>query len=160
MAHGDLKPENVIVAVPQDSNNYVFRLIDFGYSSTQANVEGLVFVAGTWPWQAPEHHVRGHSMQAAQRMDMYSFGLVCFWVLFRDQLWTDAEVIDEAHDLERWKIENRFEALTNEMLLSFANPAHGSRARVVMLIKLTLARNPEDRAHGLKELLNALEVPK
>ena len=162
MVHGDLKPENVIVAVPhveKDPYNYVLRLIDFGNSSKGAESDGLVFVAGTWPWQAPKHHVRGHSMQAAQRMDIFSFGLVSFWILFWDQLWTAAEFIDEAHDLERRKTEDLFEVHTNEMLPGFADSAHGSRARAVMLIRLTLARNPEDRAHCFRELMHALEVP-
>lgn len=41
MVHGDLKPENVVVAVPhveRDPNDYVLKFIDFGYSSLEDDV--------------------------------------------------------------------------------------------------------------------------
>lgn len=88
-------------------------------------------------------------MQAAQRMDILSFGQLCFWILFQDQLWSDAEPIDEAHDLGRRKAEDT----------SFANFAEGSRTRVMLLITLPLTNNPEDRVHSFKELMQALKVP-
>jgi hypothetical protein len=38
------------------------------------------------PWSAPEWHHRGFRIYAAKKTDVYSFGMLCLWVLFRDEL--------------------------------------------------------------------------
>jgi len=40
----------------------------------------------TPPWEAPEWHHRGFTIAAAKKADYYSFGLLCVWILFNDQL--------------------------------------------------------------------------
>lgn len=34
------------------------------------------------PWNAPEHHERELHPKAAKAMDVYSFGMLCLWLLF------------------------------------------------------------------------------
>ena len=35
-----------------------------------------------WLWNAPEYHTRPIRPENAKRMDVYSFGLLCFWLIF------------------------------------------------------------------------------
>jgi serine/threonine protein kinase len=60
----------------------VAKVKDFGYSSIMVNEGHSVLMPKTVPWNAPEHHHRGFSPQDAKRMDIYSFGLLCLWILF------------------------------------------------------------------------------
>ena len=35
------------------------------------------------PWNAREHHDRSFRSEQAKRMDVYSFGLLCFWIVLQ-----------------------------------------------------------------------------
>ena len=35
------------------------------------------------PWNAPEYHDRYFRPEEAKQMDVYSFGLLCFWLVFQ-----------------------------------------------------------------------------
>ena len=78
--HGDIKPENVLVTKGKGKDDGVFgvHVIDFGYSS----FESLVKIPRSLPWEAPEWHPRSFGRETAKKMDIYSFGLLCLWLLF------------------------------------------------------------------------------
>ena len=61
------------------------QLTDFGFSSFAASDDTLVRVSRSEPWEAPEWHMRDFTLAKAKKMDIYSFGLLCFWIFFRDQ---------------------------------------------------------------------------
>ncbi|KAI1452179.1 ankyrin [Annulohypoxylon moriforme] len=75
-AHGDLKPDNILVMAQNDpSRHLIAKLSDFGgsFQSTQQNPTGPVHVTPTWC--APE--VLNHDPNIDwQKADIYSFGLV------------------------------------------------------------------------------------
>jgi serine/threonine protein kinase len=78
--HGDLKPHNVLIF--QDaSGNYIARVGDFGYSSHFQGQDDIVFLPRSVPWAAPEWHHRWFTAMDAKKMDVYSFGLVCLWLI-------------------------------------------------------------------------------
>ena len=86
-AHGDVKPQNVFVT--RDTEGKITaNLADFGYSSlVNEGDEDVGFrPAKSWPWNAPEHHHREISIQQAQKQDLYSSGMLCFWVLFQAEI--------------------------------------------------------------------------
>jgi serine/threonine protein kinase len=76
--HGDMRPENVLVTKSQDDASWGVHVTDFGYSS----YETLVKVPRSPPWEAPEWHPRWFNLENAKRMDVYSFGLLCLWLVF------------------------------------------------------------------------------
>jgi serine/threonine protein kinase len=78
--HGDIKPENILVTKGKGKDHGVFgvHVIDFGYSS----FESLVKIPRSFPWEAPEWHSRYFNRETAKKMDIYSFGLLCLWILF------------------------------------------------------------------------------
>jgi serine/threonine protein kinase len=79
--HGDIKPKNVLV-FEDGSENYTTRLADFGFSTHFRGDSDLISVPISVPWNAPEHHHRGVTPPEAKLMDVYSFGMLCTWLLF------------------------------------------------------------------------------
>lgn len=57
-------------------------MTDFGYSCLGSSDDDLVRLPQSKPWQAPEYHSRWFPLQLAKKMDYYSFGLLCLWLLF------------------------------------------------------------------------------
>ncbi|KAL9100712.1 MAG: hypothetical protein Q9163_003938, partial [Psora crenata] len=85
--HGDVKPENVLI-FKDHNGTFTARLIDFGYSTRYARDTDLHTMAATKPWNAPEHN-RYHKLWTrfeAKKMDYFSFGMLCLWVLFEKDL--------------------------------------------------------------------------
>ncbi|CAG9952042.1 unnamed protein product [Clonostachys rosea f. rosea IK726] len=85
--HGDIKPENIVIfRVGQDE--YDAKLIDFGYSTLYSTQKLRVQLPISKPWNAPEHDraAREWTFEGAKLADVYSFGLLCLWVLFERSL--------------------------------------------------------------------------
>ncbi|KAL8726452.1 MAG: hypothetical protein Q9166_006705 [cf. Caloplaca sp. 2 TL-2023] len=84
--HGDIKPENVLIFNENNENSYGYyaKLSDFGYSTWFARDDELIKMPKSQPWCAPEWHHRGFRVSDAMKMDAYSFGMLSFWLLFRD----------------------------------------------------------------------------
>lgn len=83
IVHGDIKPKNVLVF--EENNKPTVKLADFGFSAF-ASSKNLT-LGGTVPWMAPEvQSQRSHTLSQAKKTDMFSFGLLVLWILFREQL--------------------------------------------------------------------------
>jgi serine/threonine protein kinase len=87
--HGDVKPQNIVM-FPQkgDDQAAVPKLIDFGYSCFGSTDSDPAVLPKSPPWHAPEYceepeDRRGHTtILGAKKMDIYSYGLLCYWILF------------------------------------------------------------------------------
>ena len=42
----------------------------------------LIYMPKSEPWHAPEWHYRGFGLLDAMKMDVFSFGTLCLWLLF------------------------------------------------------------------------------
>ena len=78
--HGDIKPDNLLV-FGTTSDGVNLRLADFGFSSLFAS---KITITGTRGWLAPEWHHRHFTTDVvgAKKMEMYTYGLLCHWLLF------------------------------------------------------------------------------
>ncbi|KAJ3576582.1 hypothetical protein NPX13_g3648 [Xylaria arbuscula] len=86
--HGDIKPENALVF-----KGGIVKLSDFGFSALASSE--LFDLAGTYPWRAPEINALDRAThQQAKLTDLYSFGMLCLWVLFRNKLAEMGEVME------------------------------------------------------------------
>src|SRR5437762_2683252 len=85
IVHGDIKPQNVLV-FKDNEGSLLPKVADFGYSCLGTGDDDIIRLPISWPWVAPEWHQRGFRIHAAKKMDIYSFGMLCFWVLYRDKL--------------------------------------------------------------------------
>ncbi|KAH8592616.1 kinase-like domain-containing protein, partial [Bisporella sp. PMI_857] len=79
--HGDIKPQNVLVFEKKDGS-YVPKVADFGFSTRFRAEDDLIYIPESIPWNAPERTHRAFTPSSAVKMDIYSFGLLCLWILF------------------------------------------------------------------------------
>lgn len=85
--HGDVSTSNVLVfkatCKVEDGVEFVARVTDFGYSTCFREHEDQMFLrAGTRPWPAPESKRDYFDFSQMVQMDVYSYGLLCLWLLF------------------------------------------------------------------------------
>ena len=66
-------------------------MTDFGCSCYGNTENDLVRVARSRPWEAPEWHDRWFELKDVKKMDIYSFGLLCLWILFPENSLVDPD---------------------------------------------------------------------
>ena len=145
--HGDIKPANVLV-FENGSIKYTARVADFGYSTWLAGTDDAVLMPRTPHWTAPEWHHRPMHSASAIRMDVYSFGLLCLWLLFyhgeetqRRNFYKDLESGEETSTLARQLVVE-----ANVMDDDVRNNLH-------KLFDLSLALDPAERCSNLGQLV-------
>ena len=63
----------------------VAKLADFGFSALAS--KQFIRLGGSQPWVAPEYdRSERYTFDQAKLMDLYSFGMLCLWVVFKDEL--------------------------------------------------------------------------
>lgn len=122
--HGDIKPDNILI-FPESDGRHIAKVIDFGYSTLFSSDEDPVFIPYSGVWTASEYHHRGISPEQARKMNVYSFRMLCSWLLFhninlnrdrsikrfRENLLTElsayaSKMLKESSYLEHWEIVN------------------------------------------------------
>ena len=169
VVHGDIKPQNVLVFQDAITREITVKVADFGYSTLTMGESGKVFLPKSRPWNAPEHHFRGFKAQEAKKTDVYSFGLLCLWFLFRSRLsdipqatadgTTDlisfnAPLFGRRTLLELLKDEDRVEDIANRLVESM--PGSEYRIRLQEIFSLTLPLNPGKRTCDLARIVGLL----
>ena len=86
VAHGDIKPQNVLVFKDAITEKVTVKVADFGYSTLTVGEFGKVFLPKSRPWNAPKHHFGEFNIQEAKKTDVYSFGMLCLWLLSGNRL--------------------------------------------------------------------------
>ena len=78
--HGDIKPGNVLIF--EDDSRVVAKVADFGFATCLQGDNDLISIPKSEPWNAPEYYDHYFRPEAAKKMDVYSFALLCTWLLF------------------------------------------------------------------------------
>ena len=99
IVHGDVKPENILIFRNREGK-LIAKLADFGCSVLGTSSDQLVRLRKSEPWFALEYHHRDFKLHMARRMDIYSFGMLCLWILFSN----DNEILVL---LDKWKKEDK-----------------------------------------------------
>ena len=146
--HGDIKPENVLI-VKNEIGAYTARVIDFGYSTVYTG-RGRIEIPRTEGWEAPEWAQRGgFSFSEAQKVDVFSFGLVCLWLL----------LYDSSNPLNICKLrrETRNMAVFACDRVGFQSDIDDlKKEKLMMLFMSTLTSDPEERSSDLDPILKYL----
>ena len=149
IVHGDVKPKNILV-FGESEDTIMARVADFGFSTV--GLERDIQVAVSTPWVAPEVGDRdGYTLEQAKQTDIYSFGMLCLWVLFKE--WIE--------EMARAEASGVFSKLTDAIsgdppdirFLKDQNPTDRSKNRVQQ-IALDLVQ--EMAAEDLKPMLTKL----
>ena len=80
IVHGDIKPGNVLIF--EDDSRFIAKVADFGFATCLHGDEDLLSIPISEPWTAPEHSDHLFRPESAKKMDVYSFALLCTWLLF------------------------------------------------------------------------------
>ena len=164
MSHGDLKPANVLLFRERAGEMYA-KLGDFGYAgwATGNTENALVHPPRSWPWNASEYHHRGFTIPAAKKMDVFSFGLLCLWVLFFDkQSLTGTVANNESQSqwpledfgvLDRMKYEDTLRDFACLEIESTQDLSANGKRDLVCFFTSVVVYDSQERASNLKELI-------
>jgi serine/threonine protein kinase len=94
IVHGDIKPRNVIVF--DKKPGYVAKINDFGFTTSFQDQRDSKTMPKSPIWSAPEWHHRRFSAAAAKKMDIFSWGLLCLWLL------TEDDALENIQSLQGW----------------------------------------------------------
>jgi serine/threonine protein kinase len=146
--HGDIKPENVLI-FENDSSRYVAKVADFGYSTWFTSDDELVKMPRSQYWVAPEWHHRDFTTAKAMKMDIYSFGMLCLWLLFYNtQENTTCDFYSHLNSAETVSV------LAHELIIAMAGLNDQRRCNLSQLFDLTLADNPAERSSDFNQLIS------
>ena len=171
--HGDIKPQNVLVFKDAVTRKITVKVADFGYSTLTMGESGKVLLPKSRPWNAPEHHFGEFKAHEAKKTDVYSFGMLCLWVLFGSplsdlpQTTADGTTGLVSFDvplfrsrptlLECLKDEDRLGPFANHLLGSMPGLDVKCTARLKEIFSLTLAHNPGERTSDLARVIGLLD---
>ena len=175
ISHGDVKPKNVLI-FREDSGRYVAKVSDFGFSSL-VTIDDSIIVPRTRPWNGPEWHHRGFTLNGVKKLDVYSFGMLCLWLMCKETLsrisrkpsshilkeWNGAdlftqhaEATPERSFLEILKDEDQMPVFAHELLASTTGLDQERKSQLSKFFHLCLARKPQDRSSDFIEILELL----
>ncbi len=101
VVHCDIKPENVLIAAPQSVGvPFDVKVLDFGIARIIKEGRQSVTVTsalGSPHWLAPEQGYKGKSVSPAT--DVWSFGLLAFYLLTGRYYWVTANVPDDEYNM-------------------------------------------------------------
>jgi hypothetical protein len=131
----------------------VAKVTDFGYSTIFTR-DDLIDIPISVPGNAPEHHHRGFESIGTMKMDVYSFGLVCLWLLFFNSekkshndfliaLHNQTNLLDLSHSLVRAEAE-QLNSTTCESI------------NLLNFFDLALANDPRQRSFSFQDLMQEL----
>ncbi|KAL5321933.1 hypothetical protein ACEPPN_009898 [Leptodophora sp. 'Broadleaf-Isolate-01'] len=157
--HGDIKPQNILV-FRDDRENPLAKLIDFAYSCFGADINSRVYLPRTSPWiLAPEWHPRGFSLAAAKRLDVFSYGMLCVWILFQQEISNifgksgENCVEDLLHDLKAQRqILHAVQVIIQDLDLEDEE----RRAQLGEFFSMTIADDPKSRECDFGRLIHYL----
>ena len=132
-AHGDIKPENLLI----DYRNQL-KVSDFGLLELFDSVSEDI-IKGTFPYMAPETFNGNYNVQT----DIYAFGIVLYQLLNNGKLPFNAK----NNFLEEWQELHETKSIPSTEPPEFNN-----------IIQKCLNKNPQNRYSSFKELRSHLET--
>ena len=114
------------------------------------------------PWQAPERHHCGHLFSEMVKMDIYSFGLVCLWLLFNEKLCENGLVFDalpnkRPHPLELKK-QNGLDETAERLVYESKEILASQTGSLEVFFRSCLTSDPGNRAFDMNVLINLLDA--
>lgn len=83
VVHGDIKPQNVLVS-ESETDGLHSKVTDFGFSTFGLEETDLVRLSGTKGWVHPDQYPHGCRRLTAQKLDIYSLGMLSMWLFLYD----------------------------------------------------------------------------
>ncbi|KAK7943800.1 TPR-like protein [Apiospora aurea] len=148
----EVSSTNVLIFKDQATDTFTAKAIDFGFSSRYVNDDDVLRLARTPPWDAPE--VRKYTEFKpidARKADVFSFGMLCLWVLFEQNLSSENSIWSQLHP----QLETR-DAMARLATLKADNKLF-LREQLRRFFELSLGIDPNTRPSNLQHLLTCLD---
>ncbi|OCK98961.1 uncharacterized protein K441DRAFT_693173 [Cenococcum geophilum 1.58] len=169
--HGDIKPQNILIT---DLNGQALtaQLSDFGYS-TEYEDDSAITVPCSKPWNAPEVCYESNLLSPSEaiKTDIFSFGMLCAWVLFREELSNQFPIALDLADnptlegagkhnfrtIDGLKTMDKMRPFCRSQVGSLESPTSGQKEGLMKLFEMTLAPDPVDRATDFQVVSEVLK---
>jgi hypothetical protein len=125
---------------------------DFGYSTLAASDDDLIKMPISKPWNAPEWHHRGVKLSEARAMDVYSFGMLCLWLLFKE----NKNYSNDNTTLEQLKSDDLLSDFAHQLIVTTTGLNTEQGHNLDLFFNSTLVRDPKRRNLDFKKLLHLL----
>ena len=130
------------------------KITDFGYSTLFATDNDLVTMPKSDLWTAPEHHHRQVRPTQARKMDIYSFGMLCLWLLFYNiGSNRDGNFKKDLKETHLGVYHYGFQKIRET-----ADPTLQGRGKIRRLFSLSLSQDPAERARDFGDLIELLSL--
>ncbi|ODV63506.1 bifunctional endoribonuclease/protein kinase IRE1, partial [Ascoidea rubescens DSM 1968] len=127
IVHRDIKPQNILVTNSKTNpNGYRVLISDFGLCKKlepdQSSFRGTTAASGTSGWRAPELLTENNQLRLNKGVDIFSLGLVFYFVLasgkhpFGDRYSRESNILRnnyELDDIELYEARNLIESMLN-----------------------------------------------
>jgi hypothetical protein len=156
---------------------YVAKVNDFGFTTSFRDEWDSKTMPRSPIWGAPEWHDRSFSAAAAKKMDIFSWGLLCLWLLTEDdaleairslQGWTrppeqfisfDDHRPLQQNSLEAWKLDGNdlFVPLAAFLINQESRISKEDKKRFASFFQSTLSIEPKKRSADYDMLMHLLD---
>jgi len=137
------------------------------------NEDDFISVPKSWPWSAPEHDYDRLKPAQARKMDVFSFGMLCLWILFERCLSGIVPLPSEAHwaesyfqgkekrDLSKRILEDlkqgdRLVMLAKQLVMAENELSNDTKQVLQQFFSMSLAFDPNQRETDLKQPFGSL----
>jgi hypothetical protein len=152
-----------------ESGEYTVRVADFGYSTIALSPEkGRLHLPRSPPWNAPEvpDWETTFSLAEAKLTDIYSFAMLCLWIIFKDRLQLDealavlglhpiAEENGTLHWLQRLKEERKLQSFARNQVEEIGELDRDQKLGLTSFFQWALADVPKERRLDPAKLADA-----
>jgi serine/threonine protein kinase len=143
---------------------------DFGYSTLAGGDAEKVLLPKSRPWNAPEHHFGEFEVYEAKKTDVYSFGMLCLWILVGNRFSADTPTVTiggrtelisfDGHPaqhkrtmLEQLKDEDKVGDIACQLMQAMSGFSDEHKVRLKEFFSLATTLNAEKRTSDFEKLL-------
>jgi hypothetical protein len=143
-----------VLIFKDDSGSYVAKIADFGYSSIFKENSRFAMPM-TEQWEAPEWE-EGYqfSFLEAKKMDAYSFGMLCLWLILCMSLDSPEVMVGKFEDLSERS--GDIYAAATSLIESHVGLQTHQKEKLYKLFSLTLVNDPNCRSFDFDQFLSCL----
>jgi serine/threonine protein kinase len=174
IVHGDIKPQNVLI-FKDGKGGLQAKLTDFGHSCLGKDENDPIYLPRSRPWNDPNWDDECFEIHEAKRMDIYSLGMVCLFVLCHStHTWSSSEPtttipgydrpisfqsiweernIDVFEDL-KWR--DLLPGIAHSLVSTIVSLDPARQNSLAMFFSLTLAKKPDSRQPDCRKLIQLL----
>lgn len=162
IVHRDIKPANVLI-FERGQGEYVAIMSDLGFSIQLESDSEFVMMPRSSPWDAPEWHHRGQSYPAIVKMDIYSVGAMCLWLLFEQECLSkgisfETSRQEQYRHLQEVKNKDELSSIAIDLVHQCAVLSYDQVQGLTDLFKSCLASNPNTRESNIDRVLQRLSI--